>query len=420
MVISSSFLGYACTIVSAVCFGSFAVPVKSERCKSVNVHPLVFQTYKTAMCFLTSWFVLLYHDVDFTISPWGLVSGLFWVPGGILAIHAVKMAGLAFPQGLWSSLIVLVSFIWGIFVFHESVKSTWGAVGGVLGMMAGLLGMAFFSGLSLERSKDKDKDKEDGVTSSGKRSGAGPNESVYDTEVQPSPYDPYQSLLLKDVSNGAPPPSPVGPYGGRQSSLTCRQPPPSRSLFGGRVTVSNRTEGILSAVFCGLWGGSVMVPMHYSDVPSGLGYVSTFAFGASAVTIAIWIGYWLLGSLPVEGDNYVNFGRGWQSLPSMHWRVMLAPGSLAGLLWSIGNVSSMVAVSNLGEGVGYSLCQSSMLVSGLWGLFYYKEIKGTWIIAGWLACALVTIGGIVFLSFMHKDEDGDGDDDSGGEGPGRI
>jgi hypothetical protein len=327
-----------------------------------------------------------------------------------MAIHAVKMAGLAFPQGLWSSLIVLVSFVWGIFGFKEEVKSTFGAVGGVLGMMAGLIGMAYFSGLSLELAKKSEKEKsgEDGVA--GARNNQGGHDDSNDSESA-GPYDPYQVLLLKDVSN-APPPSPA--WGAaRQSSLSFR-PPPTRVLCG--LTVSNRTEGILAAVFCGVWGGSVMVPMHFADVPAGLGYVSSFAFGASAVTIAIWVALWLYQSFETrEGGGGGGFDprRGWALLPSMHWNVLLLPGCVAGLLWSIGNVSSMVAVSNLGEGVGYSLCQSSMLVSGLWGLFYYKEIKGAWIVSGWLACALVTIGGIIFLSYTHKESE-DGDDDGGG------
>jgi hypothetical protein len=46
------------------------------------------------------------------------VSGLFWVPGGIGTIYAVKNAGLAIGIGVGSSFIVLVSFTWGIFIFE--------------------------------------------------------------------------------------------------------------------------------------------------------------------------------------------------------------------------------------------------------------------------------------------------------------
>lgn len=60
--------------------GSFGVPIKSEAARSVDIDPLVFQTYKTFVCFATSWLILLTGET-FTFSPWGIVSGLFWVPG---------------------------------------------------------------------------------------------------------------------------------------------------------------------------------------------------------------------------------------------------------------------------------------------------------------------------------------------------
>lgn len=66
---------------SMLAFGSFGVPIKSEAARSVDVDPLVFQTYKTAMCFATSWLILLTGSESFTFTPWGIVSGLFWVPG---------------------------------------------------------------------------------------------------------------------------------------------------------------------------------------------------------------------------------------------------------------------------------------------------------------------------------------------------
>ena len=102
------------------------------------------------MCFVTSWFVLLTnngHDVSFTY--WGIVSGLFWVPAGTLYIYAVKNCGIATTQGIVSSSIVTVSFIWGHFIFHEQVRSQLVAYIAVLIIMTGLIGMSYFSSYSL-------------------------------------------------------------------------------------------------------------------------------------------------------------------------------------------------------------------------------------------------------------------------------
>lgn len=80
---------------------------------------------------------------------------------------------------------------------------------------------------------------------------------------------------------------------------------------------------------------------------------------------------------------------------------MWRPGGLAGLLWSVGNIASMISVANLGEGVGYSIVQAQLLVAGLWGILWYREVQGTHAIAGWFMCACLTVAGIIYLSHEH-------------------
>ena len=75
----------------------------------------------------------------------------------------------------------------------------------------------------------------------------------------------------------------------------------------------------------------------------------------------------------------------------MHIPVMLGPGCLAGFLWSIGNISSMLTVQVLGEAVGYSICQASLLISGVWGIFYFKEVTGLKKRALWVGSAILTM-----------------------------
>ena len=69
-------VGWFAAFIGAVGFGSFAVPIKGEAANSVDVDPLVMQSYKSMMCFLTSWLVILLGQ-EVTFTPWGIVSGLF-------------------------------------------------------------------------------------------------------------------------------------------------------------------------------------------------------------------------------------------------------------------------------------------------------------------------------------------------------
>jgi hypothetical protein len=52
--------GWAAAFGGMLAFGTFGAPIKSDVARSVDIDPLVFQSYKTTMCFLTSWLVLLY------------------------------------------------------------------------------------------------------------------------------------------------------------------------------------------------------------------------------------------------------------------------------------------------------------------------------------------------------------------------
>ena len=88
---------------------------------------------------------VLIPGVHFAFTPYALLSALFWVPGGWLAIASVQYAGLGISQATWSSFIVVVSFVSGIAIFHEPVQSWPVAAVGLLGMVVSIAGMAFFS-----------------------------------------------------------------------------------------------------------------------------------------------------------------------------------------------------------------------------------------------------------------------------------
>eukprot|EP00979_Chaetoceros_neogracilis_P017065 scaffold10175_cov268-Chaetoceros_neogracile.AAC.21 len=111
--------------------------------------------------------------------------------------------------------------------------------------------------------------------------------------------------------------------------------------------IRRRRLGIAAAIFNGVWGGSILVPMQFApSQASGTGYVISFAIGASIVTILLWVIRFVY--LLYQFD--MNVVRTYNALPSLHLRIMWLPGGIAGTLWSIGNIASMISVENLGEG----------------------------------------------------------------------
>jgi Transmembrane family, TMEM144 of transporters len=88
--------GWAAAVVAMLSFGSFGVPIKSETCRRLDIDPLVFQSYKSVVCFLFAAMIMLATGHPFRFTPWGIVSATFWVPGGVATVAAVKLTGLAF------------------------------------------------------------------------------------------------------------------------------------------------------------------------------------------------------------------------------------------------------------------------------------------------------------------------------------
>ena len=60
--------------------------------------------------------------------------------------------------------------------------------------------------------------------------------------------------------------------------------------------------------------------------------------------------------------------------------------------------TSIISVTYLGQGVGNSLVQLKIMVSGMWGIFWYHEIVGTTTITKWFASASVCVLAIIWLS----------------------
>jgi glucose uptake protein GlcU len=482
--------GWAAAALSALAFGSFGVPIKCEAAQKVQIDPMVFQTYKTAMCFLTCWPILLAlrhfqqqpeGDSDaepqiqqklFEFTPWGIVSGLFWVPGGVATVYAVQSAGLALGIGIGSSFIVLVSFVWGVFVFAEPIHSRAGATFAIACMMAGLLGMSYYSAPqspvvatahSASTLDDDDNDDEfidDGSSrarnSRGRHRIAEPSNAGGTAPYNhPNAFPSYSGILTGEdsdendkhlASDGedrvmprrehlsmdflehvSRPDDALDDSDDDEDEDESNRPPtmPGAASIGGDshsthvvvfrgCKVTRRQAGMLAALFCGVWGGSITAPMTYAPPEArGTGYLASFAIGSSLVNFGLWVLRYLYtvrvlyrdqlheGGVPVRRAVGPVLAAAYRTLPSFHLRVMWLPGGLAGLLWSIGNFFSLIAVFYLGEGVGYPLVQTSILISGLWGLFYYKEVTGLERRAKWFASSLLTIFGILLLSYEH-------------------
>ena len=426
--------GWTAAIVAVLFFGSFGVPVKVNT--NVEVNFFVMQSYKTVVCFLTSWLVIFLGE-PVRFSPWGIVSGLFWVPGASCGIYAIRNAGVATAVGTWSAIQVCSSFFFGIVVFQEQVKDFKQTMVAFLLLMTGLVGMSVYSDSSKNptiKTVNTPSDYEalpttDTTEVTSKRLGIASSTSM-------------RSIILRNIGkreNRLPSsiaPVLLQPARSRTSlgaetltDVPCKESKKLNSLqidenivlldqfssevdeklwhnkdrveiFGGRIGLPRRQMGILAAVVNGAWGGMCLIPLHYARRDQGLsgaGYLISYGSGSMLVCAAIWFGMFVHYFIREDYNAREALNR----LPAWHLRELGIPGFMAGILYSTGNFGSILAVTYLGQAVGYSFCQGQLLVSGLWGVCYFGEIQGRGTIAKWFASAVLTVVGIIWLSCQH-------------------
>lgn len=292
------------------------------------------------------------------------------MPGGTAGVYAIRHAGLAISVGLWSCVIVILSYVWGVWIFGEEQRSTWGAVCSVAVVCVGLCGSAYFSSREVEMKADID-------------------------------LPQNQKRVMKEVNSCAPENSPLLPkllptsaihsdlgHPRLQGTVDFHETALSIKCMKQRCRVSKYHAGLCMAVVNGILASAIMVPLHYAPPTStsGLGY--SMSFGMASV-MAVWF-FWLLRFIWLASANFYfslmnwfaepgqsmptfrvllrikldSLLKGYQQLPSFHLRVMWKAGMTSGVLYSLGNLFGIVSIQNLGDFMGYSLNQSSVIVSG--------------------------------------------------------
>lgn len=265
-------------------------------------------------------------------------------------IFAIKNAGLAIGIGVGSSFIVLVSFTWGIFVFQEHVHNRLHACFAVGLMMMGLLGMAYYSAPDVIQEELQEEREEFRAHYEYHSIGSSSSSSSSDEEDHPLQG---QSSVSESDNNV--------PFRGEAMENEMLNENDENSGESHTILMgmkwSRRSLGILSAMFAGSYGGSVMVPMKWAPADAkGMNYLISFATGAATVNLSLWIIRFIYLSCKTG-----SLSAGYEELPSLYFTKMWKYGSACGLLWSIGNVFSIFSIQYLGQGVGYSVVQSSIL-----------------------------------------------------------
>ena len=134
---------------------------------------------------------------------------------------------------------------------------------------------------------------------------------------------------------------------------------------------------------------------EFNDVGS---WMVSFGIGAFAITLGILlilVCFRTIMRFVVKSEAYSEDNL--PLCPSLHWKVMKKPGIIAGTFWVLGNVFCTLAVVTGGNAIANAqMVASQLITSGLWGVFYYSEIrKGNAIVWGFFA--FLTLATMILL-----------------------
>lgn len=359
---------------SGIFNGTFPVFIKTKAVLAADVHPIVFQFYKSLwVCILGAACALvrLARGLPLEFTLWAFLSAAAWIPSGVCTIIAVPRIGVGSSVLTTAATGSALSFMVFWLCFHERMRTY--IIGDtrivlapfyMIGCLAGMVALVFAHQTSLRASQKAQPAPAQTAT------GFVPSVSLSSPESsgEDVPQDRPDRLLLSAPSSSAP----------TQGS----SPVPSlhRTLLG-------YASAAFSGVFSALQYGLVSVGQRESGMAQGtfderfdaLGsWLALFGASALLCTLVAWAAVAAL-----------NTARG-LPVPTAKLNVMWLPGSAAGIFWSAASVCATFAVLRGGNAVTTAqINAASLITSGAWGLVWYREIRGRpalW----WIAAAIFT------------------------------
>jgi len=128
------------------------------------------------------------------------------------------------------------------------------------------------------------------------------------------------------------------------------------------------TVCVVSGILMGLWAPFMTHAMTRGN-PLGPYSAAIFLTLGALLSCFIWNIYFM--KHPLVGDP-VQFSGFFYAPASGH-----ILGLLGGFIWGIGTVFNLVAAHFTGVAISYAIGQSAPMVAALWGIFVWKEFKGS-------------------------------------------
>ena len=413
--------GYYAVFLAIFFFGTNYIPVKH-----IKVGDGVF--FQFVMCvaiLLTSFPVLFYlagafpaRTEEFGIA---MMGGFLWCTGNMMCSLIIQMIGMGMGLLIWGSLNMLMGWASGSFgLFGLTAEPISIPAWNYAGVGLALVGLALF--LQVEPSDDDDISA-DVIASSGTYKSLSTSESFASNRMQRAVS--YNSMA-RTTSSGflATMGDTANPTNDEVADVELVLPGESLEaghvlelrLQGGERYRSSRAEsiddsdvlkecsrgqkrfvGVLMACVVGCFFGCSFNPAQwvidnqpYTAAPEPtLVFIFPHFCGIALCSFLYFVMYCAIMQYHYRRRPYVT--------PEV-----VLPATVCGLMWGIAEISWFVANENLGFSIAFPLITSGPgFVGALWGIFVFKEIRGSRNLCTLGMAAAVTVCGLVLVGLSR-------------------
>jgi glucose uptake protein GlcU len=386
---STGLVGGVAVIVAIFFFGTQAVFVKSKRIIDAGVDPFLVVCYFSCgvfLCGATLAIILSLSDMEdgFDWTRYGLYASLFYAPGNILLLWSARAIGVGLCTGVVSSTAAVTGFLTGAFLVGDPVPSWTKALIGLTMLIIGAIGMSLTRVPAVQQQLAPElfiaaPDDEDGQ---------------YRMMAEDSEID-FKAIEMPEIgrpshANFSVRPSEADSMS-RNSSANMDRMRRSSFRAGPSDTTGKVQEfdqsglitGLAASASAGMFLGVQGVPLS-NDAGVPLRDAATFMMMQLLWTLA------LLGPLlRIKYNGMVVSGQEW----NWHRETALVQAMLGGVCFSIAFGGQLFAIIALTASVGMPLTQLNLVIAGLWGTFYYGELKGRVLVGCFFGAAAIAVAG---------------------------
>jgi len=332
------------------------------------------------------------RDLAPIVSLEGLLGGFIWTCGNLLTIPLVKRIGIGLGLSIWSAQSTIVSFVisrTNLFgLTTEKLNPLWA---GYLGAALGVASLCVFSLVNLADDENILRMHSNSNTST--EEGEASTESSTEFSTPSARINNLEDSATLEALNT------LDSLEVRLLQSTDTEVAIVEKNSREELEMRKRLEGLVLALCAGTLYGFQFVPetihSHQYPVPprqSEVVYQIRFFFshflGIYIAALVAFISYALAsGNRPhlIEPDA-------------------ILPSILSGVVWAIACMGSMIAVAEIGLGIGFPLTTNgSFLVNACWSVFYFKEVKGMRNLTLFATAGIVNFASCAFLAYSRSE-----------------